>query len=144
MNGKVISLNISKNKGEIKTPLESAMFIEKFGMEGDAHGGDWHRQISLLDMESIDKIKNKGVEIFNGSFAENITTEGIKLYELPIGTILEIGETIQEVTQIGKECHNSGCAVKTLVGDCVMPREGIFTIIIKGGIIRVGDEIIIK
>ncbi len=140
MKGKVISINISVKKGTVKTPVAEAMFLENHGIEGDAHAGEWHRQISLLDSSSIDKVKNKGVEIFDGSFAENITTEGMKLYTLPIGTKLKIGDSIQEVTQIGKECHH-GCAIKTVVGDCVMPREGIFTKVIKSGKVKVGDSI---
>ena len=101
----------------------------------------WHRQVSLLGVESINKMKSlKGDKLDTGKFAENLTTEGIILYELPVGTRLKIGETIQEVTQIGKECH-TGCNIRQLVGDCVMPREGIFTKVIKGGIIKAGDEI---
>ncbi|SET69096.1 MOSC domain-containing protein YiiM [Natronincola peptidivorans] len=138
---KVVAINISKNKGEIKIPVEKAVFIENFGIEGDAHGGDWHRQVSLLGKESADKIKAQGVSyIKEGIFAENITTEGINLYSLPIGTQLKIGETIQEVTQIGKECHDR-CAIYHKVGDCVMPREGIFTKVLKGGVVLPGDAI---
>lgn len=139
--GKVISINISDKKGVIKTPIAEGMFIEEFGLKDDAHGGNWHRQVSLLGNESINKMINKGVEgLVPGKFAENITTEGIILYELPVGTKLEIGETIQEVTQIGKECHH-GCEIKRQVGQCVMPKEGIFTKILKGGIVKAGDEI---
>ncbi|WP_026476159.1 MOSC domain-containing protein [Alkaliphilus transvaalensis] len=138
---KVISINISKEKGIPKDPMKEGIFIDNFGLEGDSHGGDWHRQVSLLGQESIDKIKAMGIEDLEaGRFAENITTEGIKLYELPIGTKLKIGETLQEVTQIGKECH-SRCAIFHTVGDCVMPKEGIFTKILKGGLVKAGDEI---
>ncbi|MGB3366572.1 MAG: MOSC domain-containing protein, partial [Acidaminobacteraceae bacterium] len=133
---KVVSLNTSATKGVIKIPVDEVMFIEDFGIENDAHAGKWHRQVSLLANESIDKmIRKGGTGLTPGKFAENITTEGIELYTLAVGTVLKIGETIQEITQIGKECHN-GCAIKAQVGDCVMPREGIFTKIIKGGLVK--------
>ena len=112
-------------------------------MIGDAHAGDWHRQVSLLGQESIDKMISMGAkDLTPGKFAENITTEGICLYELPVGTQLKIGDTIQEVTQIGKKCHH-GCEIKNLTGDCIMPREGIFTKIIKEGQVKPGDDIVI-
>lgn len=139
--GKVLEINISDKKGIVKTPINEGNFIVDFGLEGDAHGGDWHRQISLLGIESIDKMRKEGVEDLEfGSFAENITTEGIVLYELPVGTKLKIGDTIQEVTQIGKECH-TGCAIAQKVGKCVMPKEGIFTKVLKAGKVKVGDTI---
>jgi cyclic pyranopterin phosphate synthase len=139
--GKVLSINISDKKGVIKEPIKEGLFIENFGLEKDAHSGNWHRQVSLLGIESFDKMENQGIEgLVPGVFAENITTEGIILYELPIGTRLIIGETIQEVTQIGKECH-TGCAISQKVGKCVMPKEGIFTKVLKGGIIKEGDKI---
>jgi MOSC domain-containing protein YiiM len=139
--GKVISINISEKKGVIKKPIEKGEFIEDFGLKGDAHAGKWHRQVSLLAQESIDKMINLGIEgLCSGKFAENITTEGIILHDLPVGTKLKIGDTIQTVSQIGKECHN-GCAIKVSVGQCIMPKEGIFTQVIKSGEINVGDEI---
>ncbi|AKL94889.1 molybdenum cofactor sulfurase [Clostridium aceticum] len=138
---KVVAINISQKKGEKKIPVEKAVFIENFGIEGDAHAGDWHRQVSLLAEESADKIRAAGMpEIKEGDFAENITTHGIEVSKLPIGTKLRIGETIQEVTQIGKECHQH-CAIYHQVGDCVMPREGIFTKVLKGGVVAAGDSI---
>lgn len=138
---RVVAVNISEVKGVIKKPIEKGYFKENYGLEGDAHAGDWHRQVSLLSQESINKMKDMGVEgLSSGKFAENITTEGIILYELPIGTKLKIGETLMEVTQIGKECHK-GCAIRSQVGDCIMPREGIFTKVLKGGYIRSGDTI---
>ncbi|AQS06587.1 MOSC domain-containing protein [Clostridium beijerinckii] len=138
---KVLSINISEKKGVIKNPIKEGIFIEEHGLKDDAHAGKWHRQVSLLSQESIDKMIKMGVDgLEAGKFAENITTEGIVLYELPVGTRLKIGETIQEVTQIGKECHK-GCAIKNQVGTCIMPTEGIFTRIIKGGVIREGDSI---
>ena len=141
MKGKVIAINRSEKKGVMKTPIGEGVFIEKFGLECDAHGGDWHRQVSLLGQESIDKMVALGAgELEPGNFAENITTEGITVYELPVGTRLKIGETLQEVTQIGKQCHK-GCEIAKKVGDCVMPREGIFTIILKGGVVKPGDTI---
>jgi MOSC domain-containing protein YiiM len=144
MKGKVLAVNISDEKGVVKTPIEEGFFIEEFGLEGDAHAGKWHRQVSLLGNESIKKmeeiLRKNGHTDCRGIFAENITTEGIILYKLPIGTKMRLGETIQEVTQIGKDCHD-GCAIKTTVGKCVMPLEGIFTRVIKGGKIKVGDEI---
>ncbi|MCX7841455.1 MAG: MOSC domain-containing protein [Clostridia bacterium] len=139
--GKVIAINISEEKGVPKKTIEQGEFVEGFGLKGDAHGGSWHRQVSLLGQESIDKIKALGVEgLCWGKFAENITTEGIELYSLPVGTRLDINGVIMEVTQIGKECHK-GCAIYHQVGDCVMPREGIFAKVIKGGIVKAGDEI---
>ena len=141
MKGKVIAINRSEKKGVMKTPVGEGVFIENFGLEGDAHGGNWHRQVSLLGQESIDKMVALGAgELTPGNFAETITTEGITVYELPVGTRLKIGETLQEVTQIGKECHK-GCEIAKKVGDCVMPREGIFTIILKGGVVKPGDTI---
>lgn len=138
---KVLSINISDKKGIIKTPIKKGKFIEEYGLENDAHAGKWHRQVSLLANESINKMIEKGIDdLTAGKFAENITTEGIVLHELPVGTRLKIGETIQEVTQIGKECHK-GCAIKNQVGTCIMPTEGIFTRVIKGGIVREGDSI---
>lgn len=139
--GKVLSINISDKKGVVKDPIKEGLFIKDHGLENDAHSGNWHRQVSLLGIESFDKMENEGIEgLVPGVFAENITTEGIVLYELPVGTKIIIGETIQEVTQIGKECH-TGCAISQKVGKCVMPKEGIFTKILKGGVIKEGDII---
>lgn len=138
---KVLAVNISETKGVPKEPIEKGYFEVNHGLVGDAHAGNWHRQVSLLGQESIDKINAaefKGLCV--GKFAENLTTEGLILYELPVGTRLKIGETEMEVTQIGKECH-MGCAIRELVGDCVMPREGIFTKVLKPGWIKTGDEI---
>jgi MOSC domain-containing protein YiiM len=140
---KVIAVNISEKKGVPKRTIESGEFIEDFGLKGDAHGGNWHRQVSLLGQESIDKVSALGVKgLCTGKFAENITTEGIELYSLAIGKRLQINEVIMEVTQIGKECHQK-CAIYHQIGDCVMPKEGIFTKVIRGGIIKAGDEIVI-
>lgn len=139
--GIVIEVNISDRKGIVKTPIDKGNFIENFGLEGDAHAGKWHRQVSLLGIESFRKMNEQGIEeLKHGDFAENITTEGIILYELPIGTKLKIGETIQEITQIGKKCH-TGCAIAQTVGKCIMPKEGIFTKVIEGGAVKAGDTI---
>lgn len=139
--GKVVDVNISDKKGVVKKPIDKGVFIEDFGLEGDAHSGKWHRQVSLLGVESYKKMEEMGIKgLKHGDFAENITTEGIILHELPVGTRLKIGETIQEVTQIGKECH-TGCAISQQVGKCIMPKEGIFTKVIKGGVVKKGDII---
>jgi MOSC domain-containing protein YiiM len=138
---KVLAVNISEEKGVIKTPIEKGYFEVEHGLVGDAHAGKWHRQVSLLGQESVDKMTAMGVKgLCVGKFAENLTTEGIVLFNLPVGTRLSIGETLMEVTQIGKQCH-AGCQIKTQVGDCIMPREGIFTRVLKAGWIKPGDEI---
>lgn len=137
---KVLAINISDKKGVVKHPIDKAEFIEG-GIKGDAHcGEDEVRQVSLLADESVDKMRALGLKLGAGAFAENITTQGIELKILPIGTKLKIGETIQEVSKIGKECHH-GCAIKQQTGTCVMPTEGIFTRVIKGGIVYTGDSI---
>lgn len=142
MKGKVVSINISEKKGERKTPVPEVVIKENFGIEGDAHASsEWHRQVSLLALESVRKMQEMGLDVKPGDFAENITTEGLDLLALPIGTRLKIGnEIIGEVSQIGKVCH-ARCAIYEQAGDCVMPKEGIFIRVLKGGITRVGDEI---
>lgn len=141
MKGKVVAVNISEKKGVPKKTIEQGEFRVDHGLVGDAHAGNWHRQVSLLGIESINKMKALGIEgLCTGKFAENLTTEGIELYKLPVGTRLKIGETLQEVTQIGKECHVK-CAIFQQIGSCVMPTEGIFTKVLKDGIIKAGDEI---
>jgi MOSC domain-containing protein YiiM len=131
-NFKIVSINIADKKGEKKIPIPEAVLKENFGIEGDAHGGVWHRQVSLLAREDVEEMIKKGAKVSYGDFAENITTEGIDLASLPIGTILNLGGAVLEVTQIGKECHEH-CAIFRQIGDCVMPRKGIFTRVIKGG-----------
>ncbi|MHC1697676.1 MAG: MOSC domain-containing protein [Geobacteraceae bacterium] len=140
MPGKVVAVCISEQKGERKKPVPEVLIRENHGIVGDAHAGDWHRQISLLALESIKKMQAKGLDVTTGDFAENITTEGIDLPSLPIGTRLVIGETLNEVTQIGKECHTR-CAIYQQAGDCVMPREGIFVKVLRGGVVKVNDRI---
>ena len=141
---RVKAVCISEKKGTQKHSVDSVTLQEDHGIVGDAHAGNWHRQVSLLAAESVAKLQGKlEFELKSGDFAENILTEGIELYTLPVGTVLRIGETEGEVTQIGKECHK-GCAIRELTGDCVMPREGIFIKVIKGGQVRPGDEISVK
>ncbi len=138
---RIVAVSISEKKGEKKKNIPVGRLIENRGLDQDAHAGDWHRQVSLLDMESIEKIRNKGMTVGPGDFAENITTTGVRLWELPIGTQIQLGaEVLVSVTQIGKECH-SRCAIFHQVGDCVMPREGIFARVISGGEIQPGDAI---
>ena len=138
---KVVSVNISEKKGTLKKPVPEIELKLRHGIVGDAHAGDWHRQISLLAEESIDTMRPRSpIPLDPGVFAENINTEGIDLKGLPVGTHLRIGETEVEVTQIGKECHND-CAIKKAVGKCVMPTEGIFAVVVKEGVVRPGDEI---
>jgi MOSC domain-containing protein YiiM len=145
MNGKVVSLNISDKKGQRKKPVDEVNIIENTGIEGDAHASsEWHRQVSLLAVESIRKMKDLGLDVKEGDFAENITTDGIDLVSLPVGTRMKIGaDVIGEVSQIGKECHNR-CAIYDQAGDCVMPKEGIFIKVLKGGKVKPGDPIEVK
>lgn len=138
----VIAVCISKNKGERKTPVERVQLRENHGIIGDAHAGEWHRQVSLLACESIDKMRRLGLNVDPGDFAENITTSGIDLTVLPIGSLLQVGETKLEVTQIGKECHTR-CAIYHQAGDCVMPKEGIFARVLQGGVVTPGDSIVL-
>lgn len=141
---RVIAVCTSEKKGTMKHEVPEIQVKKEHGIVGDAHAGNWHRQVSLLGSESVDKMKKVFPDIPIGAFAENILTEGITLYELPIGTRLRIGgEVLLEVTQIGKECH-ADCAIRQQVGDCVMPREGIFTIVLEEGAIRAGDAVEIE
>ncbi len=142
MTGKIVSINISEKKGERKTPVQEAVIKENFGIIGDAHASsEWKRQVSLLAIESVRKMQEMGLDVKPGDFAENITTEGLDLVALPIGTRLKIGkDVIGEVSQIGKVCHTR-CAIYEQAGDCVMPKEGIFIWILRGGKIIPGDEI---
>lgn len=142
-NGKIIAISKSEKKGQKKHNIESANLIVNHGMEGDAHAGNWHRQISLLGIASIDHMKAQGADVKPGDFAENITVEGLVLYEIPVGTKVRIGdEAILEITQIGKECHQ-GCEIMKQVGSCIMPTQGIFAKVLQNGIIRVGDEVVL-
>lgn len=139
--GKIIAVCTSERKGMKKKNVGEGILKVGFGLEGDAHGGDWHRMVSLLGVESIQKMKDKGADVGPGDFAENLTTEGLELFTLPIGTKLKIGATsIGEVTQIGKQCHTT-CEIFKQVGECVMPKEGIFIRLLEGGAVRSGDSI---
>jgi len=142
MQGSIVSINVSDKKGVRKKPVEEAVVGENFGIEGDGHSSsEWHRQVSLLALESIQKMQAAGLKVQPGDFAENITTEGLELLSLPIGTRMRLGsDVIGEVSQIGKECHTR-CAIYYEAGDCVMPKEGIFIRILRGGVIRKGDRI---
>ncbi len=138
--GKIMAVNISREKGTQKVNVHSARVIEDFGLENDAHAGKWHRQISLLSYEKIEAFKKEGAPVEDGAFGENLIVEGIDLKALPVGTRLKSGEIILEVTQIGKQCH-SGCEIFKIMGDCIMPREGIFAQVLHGGVISEGDLI---
>ena len=138
--GKILAICISEKKGTQKKPIESARLVEEWGIEGDAHVGKWHRQVSMLSFEKIEAFREKGADVDFGAFGENLVVEGFDLSKVPVGTKFQIGEAILELTQIGKECH-SHCAIYKVMGDCIMPREGVFTRVLKGGEIKAGDEI---
>lgn len=138
--GVVRSVNLSERKTVRKKPGEHGLLIYDHGFQGDAHAGDWHRQVSLLALESIDTMRQKGLDVGPGDFAENITTEGLDLCALPIGTRIRIGDALVELSQIGKVCHTK-CAIYYQAGDCVMPREGIFAVVLEPGPVNVGDQI---
>ena len=139
--GTVVSVNLSERKTMRKTPgVEGTLVLDR-GFEGDAHAGDWHRQVSLLASESIDKMTAAGLDVGPGDFAENITTKGIDLLALPVGSVLSIGDVRLEISQIGKVCHTK-CAIFYQAGDCVMPREGLFAVVRVAGPVRVGDPVV--
>lgn len=135
---KITAISISERKGMRKKNIDSTNLIENFGLEKDAHGGDWHRQVSFLAQESIQTMRDKGLNVTAGNFAENITTEGIDLIQIPVGTHITIGDTELVISQLGKICHTP-CAIYHQAGDCVMPKEGIFAVVKRGGHIKVGD-----
>jgi molybdopterin adenylyltransferase len=141
--GTVVAVSVSSKKGVPKVNVTSARLIQGWGIEGDAHAGNWHRQVSLLAIESIGKMQAKGLALRPGAFAENITTEGIDIPGLQVGCRLTIGEAEVEITQVGKECH-ARCAIFERVGDCVMPREGVFARVIRGGEVRAGCPVIVS
>lgn len=138
--GKVLAICISEKKGVGKTPVDRGILVENWGLENDAHAGNWHRQISLLSVEKIDDFKNRGGKVSDGDFGENLIVEGFDLAKLPVGTKLRINNCILEITQIGKECHTR-CNIFYSVGDCIMPREGIFAKVIQGGEILPGNSV---
>lgn len=140
--GKIVAVCISEERGTAKKDIGEATFIEEFGIKGDAHAGNWHRQVSLISKEKIDEFNASGAQVDKGAFGENLIVEGYDFKELPVGTKLQCNEVILEMTQIGKECH-SHCEIFYSVGDCIMPREGVFARVLKGGIISVGDELIV-
>lgn len=137
--GKVIAVCTSPEKGTQKTAVAEGNFIEDYGIEGDAHAGKWHRQVSLLSYDRIEAFRQRGARVENGAFGENLVVEGIDFSALPVGTRLACGNVVLEITQIGKECHH-GCAIFQQMGDCIMPREGVFAKVIRGGKICPGDE----
>jgi len=137
----VVAVCISEKKGTVKTSVPEIYVEESYGVVGDAHFGEGHRQVSLLAKESVDKLRDKIPTLEPGDFAENILTSGVCLYEIPIGKKIRVGTALLEVTQIGKDCHNEGCAIKRQTGECVMPREGIFATVLQGGTIKPGDSI---
>ncbi len=141
VHGRVIAVCSSEKKGTPKIDVSEGVLAVGFGLKGDAHGGDWHRQVSLLAIEQIETMKNKGLDVRPGSFAENICTEGFDLGSIVVGARLRIGATaIVEVTQIGKECHTR-CAIYNKIGECIMPEQGVFAKVIEGGVIKTGDQL---
>jgi MOSC domain-containing protein YiiM len=141
--GIVIAVCTSERKGMPKEDVGQGLLVKEHGLDGDVHAGNWHRQVSLLSVSSINKIKEQGLEIENGDFAENLTVDGLDVWTLPVGTRLTVGqEALLEVTQIGKECH-ARCAIFYRAGDCVMPREGIFARVLKTGPVAAGDELVV-
>ncbi len=136
---KITSIAVSKKKGTRKTCVDEATLVENFGLKGDAHAGDWHRQVSFLAAESIELARSQGLDVTFGDFAENIATIGIDWKSLPVGTQVQLGDTaIVEITQIGKECIKK-CAIYYQAGDCIMPKEGVFARVLSGGVIRIND-----
>ena len=140
-NGKIVSIAVSRKKGTRKTPVGDAVLVPGYGLKGDAHAGPWHRQVSFLAGESIDAQRARGLDVGFGDFAENIATRGINWSRVPVGTRVKIGDSAElEITQIGKVCEKK-CAIYYMAGDCIMPREGVFAKVMKGGIIRCGDPV---
>ncbi len=135
----ILSINISREKGVQKDPVSNGVLVANHGIEGDAHAGPWHRQVSFLAEEDIDTMRGNGIELEPGDFAENITTRGVLIGDLPVGTRLFIDDAELEITQIGKECHH-GCAIFQAIGDCVMPRKGVFAKVLRGGTISAGSS----
>lgn len=138
--GKIMAVCISEKRGTQKKNIDKVRLIENFGLEGDAHGGNWHRQVSLLSYEKVRVFEEKGISVEDGAFGENLLVEGFDFKTLPVGTRFRCGEALLEMTQIGKECH-SHCEIYQAVGDCIMPREGVFARVLHGGEIQIGDEL---
>ena len=135
----ITSVCRSERRGTVKQNIESGVLVENFGLEGDAHGGNWHRQVSLLSWEKIQEFKDRGAKVDDGAFGENLIISGYDFKSLPIGTKFKCNDVVLELTQIGKECHH-GCAIFQAMGDCIMPREGVFTKVLHGGTISEGDD----
>lgn len=138
--GRITAICVSEGKGTAKHYVDEARLITEHGLEGDGHAGTWHRQVSLLNKEKIDAFRSRGAEVADGAFGENLVVEGIDFRNLPLGTRYKSGEVLLEMTQIGKECHH-GCAIYQAMGDCIMPREGVFCRVLQGGVLRVGDDL---
>lgn len=141
--GIVKAVCISKEKGTAKINIGQCEVIENYGLKDDAHAGNWHRQVSILSYEKVEEFRKRGADVEDGAFGENILVEGFDFKTFPVGTIFECNDVVLELTQIGKQCH-SGCAIYKQVGDCIMPREGVFTRVLHGGIIKVGDEFSVR
>lgn len=141
--GQIKAVCISEKKGTAKKNIKEARLIENFGLEKDAHGGNWHRQVSLLSYEAVEAFRTRGAKVTDGAFGENLLVEGFDFKTFPVGTIFKCNDVVLELTQIGKKCH-SECEIFHQVGDCIMPREGVFARVLHGGVIRVGDELIVK
>jgi len=140
----IVSIAISRKKGTRKLPVDEIVLLENYGLEGDAHAGAWHRQVSFLSSENIEKARAEGLEVSFGDFAENIATKGVDWKTIPIGTVVRLGKSaVLEITQIGKICHKK-CAIYYKAGDCIMPREGVFARVLNGGKIVCGDEVRIE
>ena len=141
--GKILGICISEKRGTEKHEIQEANLVKDWGIEGDAHGGKWHRQVSLLSFEKIEDFRAKGAEVDFGAFGENLIVEGFDLRNLPTGTQLRSGDVLLEITQIGKECH-SHCEIYKQMGECIMPHEGVFAIVLEGGILKAGQSIVLK
>ena len=141
MTGEILAVCTSDRRGIQKTNVSRAVFVENYGIEGDAHAGSWHRQVSLISADKIDEFRSRGANVVYGAFGENLVVEGIDFRTLPVGTLLRCGDVLLEMTQIGKECH-AHCAIFHQVGDCIMPREGVFARVLEGGTIQVGDRMV--
>jgi TatD DNase family protein len=137
--GKIVAVCVSEKRGTKKINIGQCELVENFGLKGDAHAGDWHRQVSLLSYDRVEVFRASGAKVDDGAFGENLLVEGIDFKALPVGTLLRCGDVMLEITQIGKECH-AHCEIYRQVGDCIMPREGVFARVLRGGMIAVGDE----
>ncbi len=142
-NGQVVAVCISEKKGTAKRNIKTVTLLENYGLENDAHAGDWHRQVSLLSEDKVDAFRMRGAQVENGAFGENILVRGIDFATLPIGTKMRCNDVVLELTQIGKECH-AHCAIHAQVGDCIMPREGVFARVLHGGVIAMGDAFYVE